>query len=258
LLLKILSRKSDERVDFISSFTEISPQMVDYTEPAKCTTRDELAYILPMGVFLLLTGVGGYWQNLYIFTYALKTCLAGVLLVYFSGHYRPISFKYWQLGLIFGIVGIVQWCGVEEFLRWIESKGFFYPKIPGAADPINPLERYSPVLAWGYILIHLAGSTLVVPFMEELFWRDFLWRTLLAPNNFRLAKIGEWNWQPALITLAFFVSVHPQWITALFWGSLITILLLWKKSLGACIVMHATTNFLLGIYILMTGKWYYW
>jgi hypothetical protein len=39
---------------------------------------------------------------------------------------------------------------------------------------------------------------------------------------------------------------------------MITALLVWKKSLGACIVMHAVTNFLLGIYILMSGKWYYW
>lgn len=232
--------------------------MVENTEAAKPTGRDELAYVLPMGLFLVLTGAGGFWQQFYVFSYALKSLVAGALLIYFWNHYRPISFKYWKLGVLFGIIGIVQWCGVEELLLFLERKGFAYPRIPGAADSINPFKAYTPVMAWGVFGIHLLGSTVVVSFMEELFWRDFLWRTLLAPNNFRLAKIGEWAWQPALITVGLFVSVHPQWITALFWGILITTLLVWKKDIGACIVMHATTNFLLGIFVLITGKWYYW
>jgi hypothetical protein len=32
----------------------------------------------------------------------------------------------------------------------------------------------------------------MVPFMEELFWRDYLWRVTSAPNDFRLMGIGEW------------------------------------------------------------------
>jgi CAAX prenyl protease-like protein len=30
------------------------------------------------------------------------------------------------------------------------------------------------------------------------------------------------------------------------------------KSIAQCILAHAVTNFLLGIYVVQTGKWYFW
>jgi hypothetical protein len=30
------------------------------------------------------------------------------------------------------------------------------------------------------------------------------------------------------------------------------------RSLGACVIMHATSNFLLGLYIMMTRQWGLW
>jgi uncharacterized protein len=231
--------------------------------PPSASRHDDAAYIAPMAAFLLLTFLGGggdflflHWPKFPVASYILKTFLTAALLIHFRKHYLPFSFRAWHIGILLGILGIIQWCGVEELLGGAQPK---YPQIPGGGDPMNPFAYFAaPWQAWSFIIIRWAGAVLVVPFMEELFWRDYLWRTILAPNNFRLATIGEWHWQPALITLVLFVSVHPQWITALIWGILITALLVWKKSLGACIAMHAVTNFLLGVYTLYTGKWYYW
>jgi CAAX prenyl protease-like protein len=98
-----------------------------------------------------------------------------------------------------------------------------------------------------------------VPFMEEFFWRDFLWRTIAAPADFRIAKIGEWDRGiPLLVVSLAFCIVHPQWLTAIVWGLMIGGLLIYTRSLGACIVMHAVTNFLLGAYVLYTGDWIFW
>lgn len=94
--------------------------------------------------------------------------------------------------------------------------------------------------------------------MEEYFWRDFLWRMVIAPNDFKLAKIGEWDWKAfAIVTLAF-ASVHIQWMTAIVWGAMIAALLVRTKSLGPCIIAHAVTNLLLGIYVLCTHDWAFW
>jgi membrane protease YdiL (CAAX protease family) len=49
-----------------------------------------------------------------------------------------------------------------------------------------------------------------------------------------------------------------QIVTALVWGLMIGWLLVRTKSLGACIVMHGVTNFLLGAYVLYTHDWYFW
>jgi hypothetical protein len=108
------------------------------------------------------------------------------------------------------------------------------------------------------VAIRLAGAVLVVPFMEELFWRDFLWRSILAPNDFKLARIGEWDWKAFLIVTLLFASVHIQWMTAIVWGVMIAMLLVRTRSLGACIIAHGVTNLLLGLYVLYTGDWYFW
>jgi membrane protease YdiL (CAAX protease family) len=56
----------------------------------------------------------------------------------------------------------------------------------------------------------------------------------------------------------FFATVHVQWLTAIVWGIMISLLLLKTKSLGACIIMHGVTNFLLGAYVLYTREWFFW
>ncbi|MGA2497911.1 MAG: CAAX prenyl protease-related protein [Tepidisphaeraceae bacterium] len=221
------------------------------------THRDDIAYIAPMAAFLLLTGAGGQWPRFFVASYILKTFLTGALLIWFRNNYTQISWKWALLGIGLGILGIVQWCGIEELLGGDKP---IYPKIPGSSAAMIPFEYFKghPFACWAFIIIRWAGATLVVPFMEELFWRDYLWRTVVAPNNFKLAKVGEWDLQAFIIVTLCFTSVHPQWITALIWGAGIGGLLVWKRSLGACIVMHAVTNFLLGAYTLYTGKWYYW
>ncbi len=218
--------------------------------------RDDVAYVLPMAAFLILTGVGGKWSSLFVTSYVVKTFLTAALLVLLWRRYTRVSWSYWWLGIIVGIVGIFQWVGVEELLlRYWPN----YPKIPGGASFDASTAFASAWQQWAFIIIRWAGAALVVPFMEELFWRDFLWRTLAAPNDFCLAKVGEWDPKAFFVVLIFFTSVHPQWITAVVWGAMIGGLLLYTRSLGACIIAHGVTNFLLGAFVqLWPSKWYYW
>jgi hypothetical protein len=112
---------------------------------------------------------------------------------------------------------------------------------------------------WSFIGVRIAGAVLVVPVMEELFWRDYLWRMILAPNDFKLAKVGEWGWMPFLIVSGVFSVVHGNWwLTAIVWALMVGALLVYTKSLGACIIAHATTNLLLALYVLKTHDWSFW
>jgi hypothetical protein len=111
---------------------------------------------------------------------------------------------------------------------------------------------------WSFIIIRWLGASLVVPVMEELFWRDYLWRTILAPNDFKLAAVGEWDWKPFVFVSLLFATVHVQWATAIVWGFMIAALLAYTRSLGACIIAHGVTNLLLGGYVLFTKNWYFW
>lgn len=216
---------------------------------------DDYAYMLPMIVFLLFTFVGGHWSGLFPICYIVKTVLTGILLIYLWPQYTKVRWDYAWLGVLVGIIGLVQWVGMEKLLLHA------WPNYPRASlEAVDPFKEFSsPVYLWIFITVRMVGPAIVVPFMEEFFWRDFLWRTVMAPNDFKLAKVGEWDLKAFLIVTLVFASVHMQmWITALVWGAMIGVLLVRTRSLGACIIAHGVTNLLLGIYVLWTHDWAFW
>jgi membrane protease YdiL (CAAX protease family) len=52
--------------------------------------------------------------------------------------------------------------------------------------------------------------------------------------------------------------MHPEILAAVVWVSGMN--LLWQRTgnLWACVVAHAATNLLLGLYIIRTGSWHLW
>jgi hypothetical protein len=228
---------------------------VNTSSPIRQADRlDEAAYFSPMVVFLAITFAASNWPAGYPILYVVKTILAAGLLVKFRRRYTPVRWDYALLGVVVGVVGIVQWIGVDKLILHVAPD---YPHTTGEA--FDPLATIHPTwLAWSFIAFRWAGASLVVPFMEELFWRDCVWRIIIAPNNFFLAKIGEWDAMAFFVVALAFASEHPQWATAVVYGLLIGVLLLYTRSLGACILCHGVTNFLLGAYVLHTHQWQYW
>lgn len=217
--------------------------------------RDDIAYMLPMGAFLALTYVGSTWQSLFPASYALKTIVAAALLVICWPAYTRVRWTHWQLGVLVGVVGVVQWVGMEKALLALWPN---YPRM-GGGEPFNPDMTFGDSwLWWAFIAVRWAGPTLVVPVMEELFWRDFVWRSVSAPNDFKLADVGEKDWKAIAVVAGLFATVHVQWLTAIVWAMLIAWLLVKTRSLGACIIAHGVTNFLLGAWVLWQKDWYFW
>jgi uncharacterized protein len=216
--------------------------------------RDDVAYLAPMAVFLLFTQIGVWWPQLYAVSYVAKTIIVALVLIACWKYYTKIRWDYWWLGALMGVVGVVQWVGMEKLLLHYVPH---YPRF--SVEPYNPVTAIaSPGWRWAFVGVRWAGASLLVPVMEELFWRDFAWRSIIAPADFKLAALGEVDWAAFALVTLLFASVHVQWITALVWGSMIAGLLVLTRSLGACIIMHGMTNFLLGLYVLKTGEWYFW
>ena len=236
---------------------------VTRTSPKDALVADDLAYIFPMAVFLLLTAAGGWWPSWYPAFYVARAVIVAALLVLFWRQYTRISWRYWWLGAIVGVIGIFQWVAMQ---LWLQNHfEWFRPStdpVTGEVTAFNPFkffEGWSPAVLYGFIAFRIAGAVLVVPVMEELFWRDYLWRQILAPNDFKLARVGEWGWAPFLIVSGAFALVHGNWwLTAIVWALMVGALLVYTKSLGACIVAHAVTNLLLAVYVLRTKDWAFW
>src|SRR4030095_7486633 len=117
----------------------------------------------------------------------------------------------------------------------------------------------TPAAFWSFVAVRIVGAVLVVPVMEELFWRDYLWRQVLAPNDFKLAAGGGGSWTPFLIVAGAFAFVHGNWwLTSIVWALMVGALLVYTKSLGACIIAHSVTNLLLALYVLWRKEWAFW
>jgi CAAX prenyl protease-like protein len=229
------------------------------TPPARGFLRDDLAYILPMAIFLVFTQIGSSWPSLFAASYVAKSLVVPVVLWFCWRYYTKIQWTHLWLGALVGVVGLVQWVGMEKLLVWYAPSWTRMSVDWG--DLFNPFVHFkdsSPLILWGFITIRWACASLVVPVMEELFWRDFLWRSFIAPADFKLAHIGERDGKAIAFVALLFATVHIQWLTAIVWGLLIAWLLIRTRSIGACIVAHAVTNFLLGLYVLVTGDWYFW
>ena len=188
-----------------------------------------------MLVFLAFTffGTNDTFKRLvphaYPLSYVVKTLAVAVLLVVFWRRYTPIRWNHWWLGVLVGVVGIFQWVGMQLLLQ--KYVPFFRP----SGDAFDPTAEFaaSPAMFYAFIAVRLVGAVLVVPVMEELFWRDFLWRQILAPNDFKLAAVGEWSWAPFLGVSVAFAVVHGNWwLTSIVWALMIAGLLVYTKSLA--------------------------
>jgi hypothetical protein len=213
--------------------------------------RKDWAYILPMAAFLVFTWIGAEWPSTYFAVYPIKTIVVGILLALLWRNYTPIRWNYAWLGVLAGVVGVAQWVLMEKLI----------PGYPRQAHIVFDPEKeiVSGDLRWAFITVRWAGASLLVPVMEELFWRDYLWRTLMAPHDFAKARIGAWDWKTlVMVAVVFGAGVHVEWPTAIVWGFLIGWLLIYTRSLGACIIAHGMTNFLLGLYVLISKDWRFW
>ncbi|RME71151.1 MAG: CAAX prenyl protease-related protein [Planctomycetota bacterium] len=223
------------------------------TQPERDATRVPApvwaAYLLPMGLFLAFTWVGGRWPSLYPASYVAKTIVVAALIAALWRHYTPIRWSHLGLGAFVGALVFVQWVGMERLLSYPRPQRLVF-------DPFAHFEG-GPAL-WGFIAVRWAGASLLVPVMEELFWRDFLWRWTIDPV-FTRVPVGQPDVRALLISsVAFGVGVHSEWLTATVTG-LIYGALLWRtRSLGACIVAHGVTNALLGGHVLLTRQWVFW
>jgi uncharacterized protein len=101
-------------------------------------------------------------------------------------------------------------------------------------------------------------AILLVPIIEELFWRGWLMRWIVNTEFWRV-PLGAWSASAFWLTAVLFASEHgPYWDVGLLAGVIYNWWMIRTRSLGDCIVAHAVTNAALCGYVVATGKWEYW
>ncbi len=211
-----------------------------------------LPYVFPFVMFLLLTEPVRYFPDLKPFLYIAKTVIVAALL-WFWRHKYAADFS---PGLSFRECLTAVFCGLLALLIWILPEKYLFQVGQGSGfNPYALADSQEAVI--GLIAVRLIGASVVVPVMEELFWRSFLMRWLINPD-FRSVSMGTFTRYSFIAVAILFGLEHHRVIVGIIVGILYNFLLVRQKKLGGVILAHGVTNLGLGIYVLLTGSWMFW
>jgi len=105
--------------------------------------------------------------------------------------------------------------------------------------------------------VRIAGSSLVVPPLEEVFYRSFLYRYIVK-TEFQSVALSHFSWLPFIVTAAVFGFAHHEWLAGILCAMAYQWLVIRQQRLGDAITAHAITNFLLGVWVVWREDWKFW
>jgi CAAX prenyl protease-like protein len=220
--------------------------------------RKLTAYVAPMVAFmafLVLTSAlpsvsSGFWaQKPQYWIFPLQTVICAILLWRFWSDYELRVPARVGIGIGVGLLVLVLWIAPQAFLGYAPRTDGFNPDVFAA----------QPGLYWGTVIFRFLRLVVVVPLIEEIFWRGFLLRYLIN-EKFDEVPFGTFSWMSfAIVTLAFcFAHSSADWPAAVLTGVLYNWVAYRTKNLTTCVIMHALTNALLGGWIMYTKQWGFW
>jgi len=213
------------------------------------------AYVAPFAVFVVLLGLRGYWPFGPAIEYPLRTVLTlGTLLAASGALLQFKTSRPWS-SVALGVLVFVVWVGPDVVWPHYREHWLFRNSLLGTSG--TPL-RAAPLDDTFFLIFRVLGSCLLVPVIEEFFWRGWLMRWLIR-KDFLAEPLGSYVPSAFWITAILFASEHgPYWDVGLAAGLLYNWWMVRTRSLADCILAHAVTNACLAAYVLSAGKWQYW
>jgi uncharacterized protein len=216
----------------------------------KVTGSPILARVIPFAAFVALTSLQGFFgDEMQYLIYALKTAI-GVWLLWLVRPY--VKEMRWALSWESVAVGI----GV--FAAWVGLDGH-YPMLTQRMGSFNPVRTFGAGSAAASIgiAVRLIGSSLVVPPMEEVFYRSFVYRFCIKADFLKI-PLGHLNWSALLFSGLIFGISHNEWLPGILCAFAYQGLVCRKARLGDAMTAHAITNFLLGLWVITRNAYYFW
>jgi CAAX protease family protein len=216
----------------------------------KVLAKPAAARVAPFLIFLALTVCQGRFGPASACWFYFAKTLVGAWLIW---EMRPFvaemrwAFSWEAMAVGVGIFAI--WVGLDPF----------YPKFHahGATGNPNAVFGQNSALAWFFIVVHILGMTWIVPPLEEVFYRSFVYRFIAQPD-FLSVPLNRFLPWPFLATAAVFGFSHNEWLAGILCGAAYQGLVLRKNRLGDAMTAHAITNFLLGVWIVWRHQWHFW
>jgi uncharacterized protein len=214
--------------------------------------------VVPFAVFMALLALrgaaptDGSWGFDPRWLYGLTVLAVGTLLVLWWREYGELS-RQTLPDARESLVAVA--IGLAVFALWIQldaswmtigtpSAGFVPLTAVGAID-------------WPLVAVRCVGAALLVPVMEELFWRSFLMRWLQQPlfQGVEPRRIGV---KAIVLSTFVFTLAHTLWLAAAIAGFAYALLYARTGKLWTAVIAHAVTNGALAAWVIATRRWEFW
>lgn len=237
---------------------------VQHEERERTPMRPAMAHFVPFFAWLFvmhMLGEPAGWK------YAVRGALCLGLFIYFKPWqwYEPLKVKHLPLALGVGLVVFLVWIAGETqwASQWPELQAAYLKfgtlppwKMP-EPPPAGP-NAYAPeVCGWHFTILRIAGSAFVIAFIEEFFFRGFLYRWLIR-LDFLKVDLGKFDMKMFLFVAVFFGLEHHRWLVGIFAGLAYGWMMIRTRDVWAVGIAHAVTNLVLGIYVVWAENYAFW
>ena len=247
-----MSKETDSQIEAESSFVR----------PTESIHSPVWQHVIPFVAWLFVMQMLGDPEG---WKYALRSALCLGLFFYFRPwkYYPPLQLKNVGIALVGGVFVFFAWIFFET--RWMEQ----WPKIqnlylligtmmPWEIKEITLNDSYSPaVCGWHFTATRIIGSAFVIAFIEEFFFRGFIYRWMFK-EEFTEVDIGEFDWKIFLGVALFFGIEHHRWIMGVVAGIVYCAIMIRTRDIWAAGIAHAVTNLLLGLYVVWADQYQFW
>ncbi len=215
-------------------------------EPATAVGADA-AYLVPAMAIIAVSMFTTAFFPGFDRWYAARVLVASAALLFYRKRYTELRFALsWEAAAI----------GVGVFAFWVALERFGHASNSGstlraAVANLTPLGR----AAW--IFFRVVGSVVTVPIAEELAFRGYLSRRLIAAD-FESVPPGKLTAVSLLVSSFLFGLLHGRWFAGTLAGLAYAFAYHKRGRLSDAVVAHGITNSLIAAAVLAGDYWSLW
>ncbi len=205
----------------------------------------EVPLVLPllvmMGILMLTSALSDGFDALY----PLRIVITAAVLWHYRRVYQTLAWGWsWQSAAIGALVFIV-WMLLE----------------PAGNDAGSLLQERLTKLPTGlmmpWLIFRLLGSVIVVPIVEELAFRGYLLRQLVA-EDFKKVPATQFTWFSFIVSSLGFGMLHGRWLAGILAGMAFALALYRRGRIGDAVLAHVVANALIAASVFFFGNWSLW
>jgi exosortase E/protease (VPEID-CTERM system) len=238
-----------QRTSWVKKSEAVAHERIARSENDRTASSENpvAAYLMPFLMILAAGMISRAASGPFEWLYPLRFAAAAAALLYYRPRYSAVNWKFGPAAVFLGTVVFALWLLLDRLF-------------PGPADNGlgQALRALSGTARVTWLSFRVLAAVITVPIAEELAFRGFLLRRLMA-GHFEKVTVRQFNWLAlAVSSIAFGLMHGDRWLAGTAAGAIYAFAFLRRGRLGDAIAAHATTNALLAGWVLLGGNWKYW